>query len=104
MRKRLWKQRFQEAYGGKAGEVLASQCGMTAMICSYTVLRSRGYRMTPLSMRTLPLVSGVFCAGLLGVAFGNAYSKTVLGDHEQKNWLMANKGAIISGTQSMDRQ
>ena len=102
-RERVWNQRFQESMGGRSGDILAQQCGLTSMVCSYALLRSKGYRVTPLSLRTLPLVSGVFCAGLLGTAYGKSYSKVVLGNSSQKRYLMNNKNAILAGTTPMDQ-
>ena len=79
-RSRVWDQRVKEANGGQAGEMLAHQMGTTTMLLSYTLMRKRGFRVMPLSAKTLPGVAGIALAGMLGWGLGASYGMTVLGN------------------------
>ena len=82
VRSRVWSQRLQEARGGEAGSMMANQFGVTTMLCSYTVMRHRGFRMTPLAANKLPALAGIIVLGGLGAAFGMRYATVALGNAE----------------------
>ena len=73
-RARVWNQRLSESTGGEAGSVFGAQIAMTAMVCSYTLMRKRGFSILPLSVRTLPSLGGLLLVGFGGNALGKSYS------------------------------
>jgi len=80
VRTRVWNQRLKEAHGGIAGEMMANQVGFTTMLCSYTVMRHRGFRMTPLSPKKLPALAGLIILGVFGAMVGTRYGTLNLGN------------------------
>ena len=102
IRARLFNQRVQEALGGQAGEVLSNQFALTTMLCSYTFMRGRGFRIMPFGASKLPAVAGLLAAGLVGRSFGSCYSMVVIGDDAQHAYLMENRKKIISGALPFD--
>jgi len=82
VRSRVWKQRVQEACGGEAGLMMANQFGITAMVCTYTIMRGRGFRITPFSASKLPSLAGLILVGFVGANFGSTYARVVLGSTE----------------------
>lgn len=103
-RARLWNQRVQEACGGEAGNFLATQMGLTFMVGSYTMMRHRGFRLTPISAPKLAGLGGVLAAGALGYTFGSSIASVSMGSPAQYNYLMRNRGAILNGSASFDEQ
>ena len=87
-RARVWRQRVGESNGGAAGNALAAQFGATTMLCSYTLMRGRGFRVTPFAARKIPGVAGIFLAGLLGSAYGSSYASASMGSIENWKYLM----------------
>jgi len=79
-RSRLFNQRKQEANGGEAGTLLANQFGVTTILCSYTYMRTKGFRITPFTAKKVPAVGGLLLAGMIGYRLGSAYSRTVIGN------------------------
>ena len=102
VRNRNWSARIQESCGGEAGTMMANQMAFTTMICSYTVMRGRGFRITPFGPAKLPAVGGILMAGLVGGGLGSSYAQVALGDSASYKHLMGNSGAIVRGEASMD--
>ena len=75
---------------------------LTTMVVSYTVMRHKGFRLTPLGANKLPAVGGLFLAGLFGHSFGLRYSRKSLDDFDQYEHLVKNASAIKSGTMPFD--
>ena len=101
-RARVWSQRLQESSGGAAGAALAAQFGATTMLCSYTLMRGRGFRVTPFAASKIPGVGGIFLAGVLGSYFGSSYACASMGNSAQYKYLMLNRSAIVGGTMPLD--
>ena len=101
-RGRVYNSRWQEAVGGEAGSIMANQCTLTSMLISYTVMRSKGFRVTPFNASKIPALGGLILAGYFGHSFGLAYSTTVLGDKSQYKYLMSQRGPILKGTKPFD--
>lgn len=101
-RARVWRQRLAESNGGEAGTALAAQFGATTMLCSYTLMRGRGFRVTPFAASKIPAVAGIFLAGLVGSACGSSYASASMGSYESWKYLMANKAAIVKGEMPLD--
>jgi len=68
------------------------------MVGSYTLMRNRGFRVTPVSAGKLAGLSGVLLAGMLGFGFGSSIASRSMGDSTQYYYLIANRGAILSGS------
>ena len=102
VRRQNWHARVQEACGGDAGAVMANQCAMTTMICSYTVMRGRGFRVMPFGASKLPAVGGILMAGVIGGGLGSSYAQVALGDAKQYWYLMGRRSAVMNGNQPMD--
>ena len=73
------------------------------MVCTYTLMRGRGFRITPFGAKKLAGVSGVFLTGMLGYCFGSTFAMSALGSEDQYNYLMQNKRSIVSGDAPLDR-
>lgn len=101
-RDRVWAQRVQESCGGEAGNALATQMAATFMVCSYTQMRSRGFRMTPVSAGKLAGLGGVFFSGALGYFVGSSIAGGSMGNSDQYYYLIANKRAIVNGSAPLD--
>lgn len=101
-RSRVWQQRVQEACGGEAGRALATQVGVTTMLCCYTMMRGRGFRVMPFGASKLPGVGGIVLSGGLGYGFGSSYAGRALGNSEQYYYLISNRRSIVSGNASFD--
>ena len=101
-RERVWSQRVQETCGGEAGSALGTQAAWTTMLCTYTMMRSRGFRMTPFAATKIPAIGGVLLAGLLGYGFGSSYASASIGDSVQYYHLLKNKSSIMAGTTPFD--
>lgn len=101
-RARVWRQRVDESNGGAAGTALSAQFGVTTMLCSYTLMRGRGFRVTPFAASKIPAVGGIVLAGLLGSTYGSSYASASMGSYEQWKYLISNRGAIISGDMPLD--
>ena len=101
-RSRVWSQRVTESCGGEAGEMFGNQCSITAMLCTYTMMRGKGFRLTPFSPVKIGSVAGLIGVGFIGRYFGTHYAAVNLGDYEQYSHLMQQKRAIIAGTVPLD--
>ena len=101
-RNRVWSQRVQEACGGDAGQALATQMGVTFMVCSYTLMRGRGFRVTPLSGSKIVGLGGILLAGSFGYGFGSSVAGRSMGNSAQYYHLMGNKRSIVNGSTSFD--
>lgn len=55
---------------------------LTAMIVSYTVMRKKGFRLTPFGANKLPALGGIYLAGWAGWWFGLNYGRNTLGSNE----------------------
>ena len=53
---------------------------MTAMVGSYALMRGRGFRLTPLSAKSLGGLGGITLADLLGWGFGSSIACRSMGD------------------------
>jgi len=102
-RNRVFSQRLTEAKGGDASEYFGMQLGMTLSIMTYTVMRNKGFRITPFNAMKIPTLGGVLFVGCIGNAIGTDFTAGVLGDRSQKSYLHANKSAILAGTASFDK-
>ena len=80
-RARVWSQRLEESNGGAAGKALAAQFGATTMLCTYTLMRGRGFRVTPFAANKIPGVGGILLAGLFGSTFGSSYASQAMGNY-----------------------
>jgi len=65
-RRHLWNQRVYEAQGGEVGLIYKNTLGVTFGLCSFSYLRSTGFRMFPIQMRKTPYYGGLFFACYLG--------------------------------------
>lgn len=52
------------------------------MVCTYTIMRGRGFRITPFSASKLPSLAGLILVGFVGANFGSTYARVVLGSTE----------------------
>ena len=87
-RSRLWHQRIQETCGGDAGKILSTQMAATAMVCSYTLMRQRGFRMTPFSPVKLLGLGGILGAGMIGIGYGSSIACQSMGDSAKYYYLI----------------
>ena len=69
---------------------------------TYTLLRKKGFTMTPLSAKKLPAMGGILFASIFGSLFGQSFATAALGNNAYKNYLLQNRSAILSGEASMD--
>lgn len=67
----------------------------TTMICSYTMMRTKGFRFTPFGASKLAGVAGIVLAGVIGHGYGSSFSMVSLGSSAQYWYLMRNRGSII---------
>jgi hypothetical protein len=65
-------------------------------------MRAKGFRVFPVSARSLPKVAGVAFWGYLGYTVGLSFVYEALGDDNQYKHLSANKRAIMSGEIGMN--
>ena len=72
------------------------------MLVSYTVMRNKGFRITPFNASKVPALGGLALAGLIGYAYGLNYGRVVLGNANQFYYLTANSSGIKSGTKPFD--
>ena len=79
------------------------QTSLTFMVCSYTVMRSKGFRMTPMSAKKLPALGGLLLVGGLGWYMGSTVSTALLGNSANYYYLLKNRSAIVSGAKSFDK-
>ena len=101
-RARIWSQRVQESCGGEAGRHLSSQMAVTAMVGSYTLMRGRGFRVTPLSAKSIGGLGGIVLGGVLGWGLGSSIACKSMGDSAQYYYLMGNRGSIVGGNAPFD--
>lgn len=102
-RRRVWSQRFEESLGGKSGNVLGMQYGLTAGLVSYASLKRGGFTLAPMSAAKTPQYAGILFSGYVAYAFGVSVTQGQLGDRQQQRYLQRNKRAILSGEKSMDQ-
>ena len=100
VRRRNWNDRVQESCGGQAGAMMANQCALTTMVCSYTVMRGRGFRVLPFGASKVPAVAGILAAGVIGGGMGSSYAQVALGDSVQYWHLMGRRSGVMAGTSS----
>ena len=58
------------------------------MLCTYTLMRGRGFRVTPFAASKIPGVAGIFLAGLLGSTYGSSYASASMGNYENWQYLI----------------
>jgi len=87
-RARLWSQRVQEACGGPLGHALGCQMSLTLMVCSYTSMRHKGFRITPLAPSKLPALGGLLLVGICGYGFGTSIAGASMGNSKHYNYLL----------------
>ena len=63
-RNALYRQRRSEAYGGPAAHAVGVQFFITATLCSWATMRSRGLSLSPMNVSKLPQL-----AAMLGTGF-----------------------------------
>ena len=80
IRKTLLQQRIHEARGGDIAIQTGVTFGLTAMLVSYSSMRAKGFRVFPVSARSLPKVAGVAFWGYLGYTVGLSFVYEALGD------------------------
>jgi hypothetical protein len=102
VRTRVWNQRRDESCGGEAGKMLAHQTAVTTMLCTFTLMRQRGFRVMPLTPAKLPGLAGLVVAGVLGSNIGSSYATVAMGNNDHWMYLMVNRSAILNGTASFD--
>lgn len=76
--------------------------GATFMVCSYTLMRGRGFRMTPISAGKLAGLGGILFAGTIGYGFGSSIAGRSMGDPDQYYHLIGNKRSIVNGSTPFD--
>ena len=76
--------------------------GLTFMVGSYTLMRQRGFRVTPLSGARIAGLGGILLAGTVGYTFGSSIASRSMGDSAQYWYLMGNRGAIVGGSAPFD--
>lgn len=101
-RSRLWSQRVHESCGGDAGRVVASQFAVTSMICSYTLMRNRGFRITPFGASKFMGVGGILLAGFFGWGLGSSVGCVSMGNSPNYYYLLSNRRGIINGSAPFD--
>mmetsp|Transcript_27303 Transcript_27303/g.32004 ORF Transcript_27303/g.32004 Transcript_27303/m.32004 type:complete len:83 (+) Transcript_27303:156-404(+) len=74
----------------------------TFMVCSYTLMRQKGFRVTPVAASKLAGLGGVFLTGMMGYSFGSSVATASMGNSMQYYYLIGNKGSIVSGSAPFD--
>ena len=99
----VFNQRTLEAQGGHAAVQLQTVTGVTAGYLAYMYYRGNGFRMFPLAANKAPKYVAIGMTFLMTHTVFKAYAMGQLGDAEQYNYLLSNKGAILSGNASFEK-
>lgn len=93
-----------ESEGGHAQRFLSSQFAVTGALCTYTWMRSGGFRVFPLQANKTPKYLAIYFGGFAGALFAKSLATAVVGDSKQQQYLLANRSAILSGALPIDEQ
>jgi len=104
IRNNLYQQRLLESQGGSAAVTVGTQWGLTAAVLTYSACRESGFRMFPLAASKSPSYAKISMAFLFFYSFGHSYVSSKFGDRRSFNHLFSNKGAIMAGSKSYDRE
>ena len=82
-RRRVWAQRIEESFGGKASSVLGMQYGLTGGLVTYASLKRGGFTLAPISGAKTPQYAGILFSSYLAYVFGMSVVQGSLGDTQQ---------------------
>lgn len=102
VRSNLYWQRVEEAAGGSAGSLIATQCALAASTATYASFKSKGFALFPFAAKKTPRYATIAFMGVVGWNFGSSYVFNRLGDKAHYDFLVANKSAILRGEKSLN--
>ena len=104
IRSNLYAQRLLESQGGAAAPIFGYQLGLTAGVLTYSTLSQGGFKFLPFAPAKIPGYSKILAAFLGFYTIGHSYVAAQFGDRQHFKYLYFNRGAIISGSKSWEKQ
>ena len=104
VRKSLHSQRLLEAQGGKAASILGMQAGISGAVLTYSYLEGGQFKMFPFTMAKSMRYGQIAAAYVGCFMIGHSFVMGNFGDSRQYRYLTFNRGGIVKGSKSWDRE